>query len=306
MVTFVPDIPPGNTWIRMLMNKTAEKSNGELTIKWIGGPEAIPMTDTPAAVQRGVLDICSTVLSFAETMVRAIDAIEQAEYDTAELRANGTFAYIRELFAESGIHFLGLATPSYPQEQLVFGFRKGKEIKSLDDFKGLKIAGAGGGNAEFIQALGATCIPINFPDFFTAIERGAVDGYHLAYPGIPDWGLVPVTGVVVDETFASSGTAFLMNLKKYNSLPPHLKNALDMAAAETEVEGAEIFRNVSMEVKGMLSKEGVKIVKLPHDDSVAFYKIWRKNAAEATEKRNPEMIPKLLKLIRDPDFERLQ
>lgn len=305
MLTFLPDTPPGNIWPRILKDKVAAASKGELEIKFIGGPEAIPITDAPASVQSGVVDMASVLLTFAESMVPGIEAIELAEYKSKDLRTNGAIDYVRELFAKSGIYYLGVATPTYPQQLTALFFKK--EIKTIEDIRGLKIAAAGGSHKAFFEALGATCIPISFADMFTAMERGVVDGFTNSVPGVIDLGLHSVTGYFLDEMVASPGTAYLMNLKKYNSLPQNLKDALNQAAAESDDECPAIFYDVVEKFKkGVFVESGMKTVKFNHEESVKFYKTFRESMAAEALKRSPQILPKLLQLIQNPDYERLK
>ena len=124
MVIFLPDIPPGNFWSHMFMDKVKAISKGELVIKLMGGPEAIPATDSPAAAQRGSVDIANAMLPFADTLAPGMDALGRAEYAPAELRKNGTLEFVQKLFEKSGIYYLGASSPSDPQVQTAFYFKR--------------------------------------------------------------------------------------------------------------------------------------------------------------------------------------
>jgi TRAP-type transport system periplasmic protein len=304
MVTFLPDVPPGNIWPHLLVDKVAAISKGELIIKIIGGPEAIPMSDTTMAVKRGVIDMASIVTVFAESTIPGIEILGLAEYSSKEIRENGTLDAFKEMCAKAGLYPLGTAVPSDAQKMQAFFLKK--EITSIDELKGLKIASPGGLQSACIESLGAVCIPIAYPDFYTAMERGAVDGYVHGVPGIMDFGLEPVTGCMLEELFTSPTANFFMNLKKYNSLPQKYKDYLDQAAAEVDEEGAVIFNQVVDFVKTEIAKKGVKVVKFSHDESVKFYKLYRESMTADTLQRNPSIFPKLQNLIQNPEFHRLK
>ena len=131
-----------------------------------------------------------------------------------------------------------------------------KPISTLAELKGLKIAAAGGSNKSFLEAIGAVCVPINFPDYYTSMERGTVDGYNIGIPGIQDFSLTPVTGAMIDEPFSSNGAGLLMNLNKYNSLTQAQKDALNKAAVQSEIDGAEMFKATVEKVKSDISGAG--------------------------------------------------
>lgn len=304
MVIFLPDIPPGNFWSHMFMDKVKDLSRGELVIRLIGGPEAIPAPDAPAAAQRGSVDIANVIYSFADPLAPGIEALARAEYSPAELRKNGAVEFIQKIFAKSGIYYLGASAPSAPQAQTAFYLRK--EIKGFDDFKGLKIAATGGSHKAHIEGLGAVCVPIGFPDYFTAMERGTVDGYNIGVPGIQDFGLTPVTGCMVDETFSSNGGGFLVNMKVWKSLPQNLKDVLTQAAVETEIEGAIAWDKIVTKVKEEIAAAGVKIIKFSHEDSVKFYRNYRDKMGEEDLKRHPENVTQIRKYTLNPNFHRLK
>jgi len=304
MVIFLPDIPPGNFWSHMFMDKVKAISKGELVIKLIGGPEAIPMPDAPAAAQRGSVDIANAIFAFSDTLAPGTDALARAEYAPAELRKNGGLEFIQKLFAKSGIYFLGAASPSEPQVQQAFFFKK--VISKIDDIKGMKIASVGGSNRAFIEGLGAVCVPIGFTDYFTAMERGTVNGYNVGVPGIQDFGLTPVTGCILDELVASNGAGWLVNMKKWDSLPQNLKDVLTQAAIETEIDGVRGWNNIVAKVKQEISAAGVKIVKFSHEDSIKFYRTFRETMAADDLKRHPENVAQLQKFTLNPNFYRLK
>jgi TRAP-type C4-dicarboxylate transport system substrate-binding protein len=304
MVMFAPDIWPGNVFTHMFMDKVKAISKGELVIKLIGGPEAIPLPDAPAAAQRGSVDIANAIFSFTDALARGTDALAHAEYTPAELRKNGGLEFIQKLFAKSGIYFLGGASPSEPQAQQAFFFKK--VISKIDDIKGMKIAAVGGSNRAFIEGLGAVCVPIGFTDYFTAMERGTVNAYNVGVPGIIDFGLTPVTGCLLDELVASNGAGFLVNMKKWDSLPQNLKDVLTQAAIETEIDGVQEWNNIVGKVKKDISAAGVKIVKFSHEDSIKFYRTFRETMAADDLKRNPENVGQLQKFTLNPNFSRLK
>ena len=301
MVNFVPDIPPGSNWAHLFINHIEKMSKGNMKVRLMG-PEAIPSADAPAAVKRGTIDIASALSPFCDTLVPGASTIGRAEYSPMELRKGPSFKYFQEQFAGQGIYYLGASLSSFPQVQTGFYLRK--EIDSLKDLEGLKIASMGGSNRMFIEKLNAVCVPIDFPDYFTSMERGTVDGYNIGIPGIQDFSLTPVTRAMLDEPFSSCGGMMIMNMKKYNSLTPEQQDVLNRAMIQTEIEGAEMFTEVVEKVKGDISAAGVKIIRLSPADSKKFYLDYRNSMWEEDIKRWPDISPRLKEWFVDPDFPR--
>jgi TRAP-type transport system periplasmic protein len=287
----------------MFADKVKKYSNGSVTIKILGA-EAIPMPDAPAAAQRGTVDISNILMPFANALIPAADSIGRAEYDPAMMRKNNNpaYKYLTDGFAKVGLNFLGATSPSIPQYQTNFYLKK--VATKLADLPGWKIASSGGANKAFIESLNMVCVPINFPDYFTAMERGTVDGYNVGTPGIQDFGLTPVTGCMLDETFSSCGSYMIMNMASWNKLSKDQQDVLTKAAIETEIDGIPVFDQVVAKVRDDISKAGVKITKLSHDESVKFYLSYR-NAMWADDiKKFGDAASKMKEWLVDPNFAR--
>ncbi len=301
LVNFVPDIPPGANWARLFISNIEEMSNGTIKVRLMG-PEAIPSADAPAAVKRGTIDIASALSPFCDALVPGASSIGRAEYSPMELRNGPAFKYYRDQFAKQGIYYLGASLSSLPQVQTVFYLRK--EIESLKEMEGLKIASMGGSNRMFIEKLGAVCVPIDFPDYFTSMERGTIDGYNIGIPGIQDFSLTPVTKAMLEEPFSSCGGMMIMNMAKYLSLTPEQQDILNKAMIQAEIEGAKMFTEVVEKVKRDISAAGVKIIRLSPADSKEFYLDYRNAMWEEDMHRWPHIAPKLKTWLVDPEFPR--
>jgi TRAP-type C4-dicarboxylate transport system substrate-binding protein len=301
LVNFVPDIPPGANWAHLFISNVEKMSNGTITVRLMG-PEAIPSADAPSAVKRGTVDIASALASFCDALVPGSSSIGRAEYSPMELRNGRAFKYYQDQFAKQGIYYLGASLSSVPQVQTVFYLRK--DVETLKDLEGLKIAAMGGSNRMFIEKLKAVCVPIDFPDYFTSMERGTVDGYNIGIPGIQDFSLTPVTKVMLDEPFSSCGGMMIMNMAKYKGLTPEQQDVLNRAMIQAEIDGAKMFAETVKKVKKDISAAGVKIIRLSPADSKKFYLDYRNAMWEEDMKRWPHIVPKLKTWLVDPDFSR--
>ena len=90
------------------------------------------------------------------------------------------------------------------------------DAEKLADFLDLKIATTGFTEQEFIKALGATPVPINLPEMYTAMERGVVDAYFTITIAVFDFGLQDITPYCLDERVELGGVGYVINLDKWN------------------------------------------------------------------------------------------
>jgi len=303
-VSFLPDVPPGSDWNWDFMNKVSEYSGGAMTVKF-SGPEACSPMDVPAAVQRGTFDLGSILSMFGDTMVPLCAAVGRAEYNPIELRtpgtpANAAYKYYEDGYAANGIKYLGASVSSEAQVQTVFYF--GKDINTLADLKGLKMAAVGGSNQAFIEELGMACIPIDFTDYFTSMERGVVDGFNVGIPGIEDYGLTPLTKVMLDEPVSSCGGMMLMNMDKWNGLTDKQKQVITQAMIATEYDNLKHFNDTVDAVKGRLEAAGVKILHLSPEEAKTFYLAYRDTMWAQDIKDFPEEGKLLYDALVNPDF----
>ena len=67
-----------------------------------------------------------------------------------------------------------------------------KQVKTLEDLKGLKIRIPGGPPTEMVKALGAVPAPIPMPDMYQALDKGVVDGMGVPWEAVQGFRLYEV------------------------------------------------------------------------------------------------------------------
>lgn len=154
-----------------------------------------------------------------------------------------------------------------------------KPVRSLKDFKGLKIRSVAVA-AKFFQAMGATVISVPGPDIYTALERGVIDAVEYGSPSLNKaHGFYEVAKYYIRPAWhaPSNDASLVMNIKKYNSLPDHLKAVINASgrvfAADwtwsVELDGARI-------VEEALRTGKMKEIILPKEDVEKARQIARK------------------------------
>ncbi|MCG6534794.1 MAG: TRAP transporter substrate-binding protein [Syntrophales bacterium LBB04] len=114
-----------------------------------------------------------------------------------------------------------------------------KPVKKLEDLKGLRLR-AVGGSAKIVKALGA--IPVGIPagESYDALKKGVVDGGVTSPNMLQGWKYGEVTDYTVYSPATGYTTGFyvIMNLKKWNSLPPDIQKIFtDVSAGFPERNG---------------------------------------------------------------------
>ena len=144
-----------------------------------------------------------------------------------------------------------------------------KPIHSLAEFKGVKVRSVAV-SGKFFEALGATVISVPGPDIYTALERGVIDALEFGSPSLNKaFGFYEVAKYYIRPAWhaPSNDASLVMNLKKYNALPEHLKAVIQSAAGNysanwtwsVELDGARI-------VEEALRTGKMKEIILPKED----------------------------------------
>lgn len=118
-----------------------------------------------------------------------------------------------------------------------------KPIKTLADFKGLKLRAPTRQTNKMLAAFGATPVGMPVPQVPEALSKGVIDGAVIPYEVVPS---LKVQELVkfhseVDPSQPAVYTSvfiFAMNKAKYDSLPPEMKKVID---ANSGVEASAFF-----------------------------------------------------------------
>ena len=102
-----------------------------------------------------------------------------------------------------------------------------RPIRALEDFKGMKIRGHSRVNTEVLKALGATPVGMPVPKVYEALSRGLVEGTWVPWTIMRPFRLQEVTKYHTEVVMSPVLFVMTMNKKKYETLPPDLKKAID-------------------------------------------------------------------------------
>lgn len=160
----------------------------------------------------------------------------------------------------------------YPIQMVATGTEMGgwyrKEIKSMADYKGLKmrIAGLGG---KVLAKAGVNVVNVPPSEIFTALERGVIDATDLVNPFIDmRMGLHQAAKYYYYPGWQEpcTTTTLIVNLKIWEALADDLKAIIETASAEcvawTIAQGDRVNAQA---LKELTEKHGVIFKKLPDD-----------------------------------------
>ena len=118
-----------------------------------------------------------------------------------------------------------------------FGFFTKTPVRTLEDFKGLKLRVTGMA-AEVVKELGATTVLTAPADIKSAMQKGEIDGFEFSTPGI-DWpmGFQEVAPYVSLPSWHQPSEMFetIVNQAAYDKLPKDLQAILESACKEVAI-----------------------------------------------------------------------
>ena len=152
-----------------------------------------------------------------------------------------------------------------------------KEVKSIDELKGLKMRFFGLG-AQVMAKLGVSTQLLAAADIYPALERGVIDATEFSMPTMDvKLGLPPDRQVQLLPRLAPAGLVqpFLMNKKAWDALPDPYKAMIEVAGqaqiaytyAETEAMQFDVMAE-------MRDKHKVQVKRWSDKDLATFEKAW--------------------------------
>lgn len=204
----------------MFVDEINEKFKGEFQIDWRGGPEVMPPFKQAEGVRGGAVDIAFTSPSYYSGLVSTSPTMNLSFKDYNEIKASGYYDRMAEIHAERGLVLLG----EVPATDVQFYIFLSDKIDSLDDLKGLRIR-VFPSLLPMIESLGATPLVLPMGEIYTAMERGAIDGFVRGKVGWAEQfeGLVKY---VVTPGVYRAGFPILVNADAWAEVPEDLQNRI--------------------------------------------------------------------------------
>ncbi|MFD2043834.1 TRAP transporter substrate-binding protein [Ornithinibacillus salinisoli] len=156
-------------------------------------------------------------------------------------------------------------------------FTVDKQVKSIEDLKGMKIRSPSPETSEWLEALGATAVSMPMNENFEALERGVVDGTIAPWEAVKTWGLDEVINYATVGNFYSTTMFVVMNEDVFNDL-----SEADQAAVQ-ELTGEKM----ASQTGEVFDQFGSDAVEQAREKGVEIYELSERELAEWSEYINP-------------------
>ncbi len=290
-ISFLPKDHKLCAMIPVWINSVNSELKGVAKITWVGGPEIMAPFNQPEAVRKGIFQMAFSPAAYYSGMLPEADTISLSRYDfKKEREKGGLWDYMVEHHKK--INVIPLGTWLYDPFYLYVK----KPITKLDDLKGLKLRTAAKYD-KFMKRLGIVPVTIEFGETYTALQRGAVDGFGWPTIGPKDWGWLDNIKYVIDIPFyARQNTLILMNLDTWQKLPKDAQEKIINFTIKFESDMKAYFEKAIVNEKIEMEKMGVKRIKLSPEETKKYLEMADSAFLEDLEKKMPDQV-KTLKSI---------
>lgn len=256
---------------RFFINRVQELTNGRVKIEYYPAEQLGKQKDLLNLTSQGVTDIGIVLPTVISGQLPLNTVIVLPEWTTAtqgsEIYNKLCKGVLMPEFQKYGVR------PIFPytNPQYDVGTVK-KPIKKPEDLKGLKLKTIGGIYDKIAARYGVTPVVIPTPETYEAVQRGIVEGVF--------WSLVSVKGYRVNElekyhtlgaSFGGNPLVYVINEKKWQSLPKDIQEAIAKAGDEASKHAGEVNDKEQARLAKEFEQQGMTLYRLTPEEQ----KKWR-------------------------------
>ncbi len=268
MVTIWPrNLPGPGVAAQRCADRIGQLSGGRLTVRLFAAGEVVPAPGAFDAVAAGTADLYHGVPSFWISKSPGIGFFGSFPFGLTAYERQGWMmhgggqALYDAMYARFGIKpfIVGDSGPQW------MGFFR-REIRTVDDFRGLRFRTAGLGGEMFRRA-GASVVTLPAGEIFSALQSGTIDAAEFVGP----FSDLPLGLHQVAKNYyypgvqePSSAEEIGINMARWNALPDDLKTVVRIAALSLHEETTtEYDTRHPIALAELVSRHGVTVREVP-------------------------------------------
>lgn len=260
-----------------------DMSGGRLKLDVLAAGAVVPAFQMQDAVAAGILDAGHGVCAYWYGKNKAFSLFGtppslgwDAHSFLAWMNYGGGYELYNDLVQNQlKLNLVGFLTGPMPCQPL--GWFK-KELKTADDFKGLKYRTVGLA-ADLMREMGAAVTILAGGEIVPALERGVIDGAEFNNPSSDSLlGFQDVAKVYMLQSYHQAAESFeiIFNKSKFDTLSPELKAIVKYAAESASSDMIwKALDRYSTDLEGLRAK-GVNVVQTPEAILKAQLAAWDK------------------------------
>jgi TRAP-type C4-dicarboxylate transport system substrate-binding protein len=259
------------TWIPKV-NAEIAKIGYKLDFTFYHSSSLYKYADQAKALEDGLIDVTTFYLSWESARAPLHMVISNPFMGFSAQSANRIWFELQETIPEFAAEF-SKYKEIFHFTMIPTVFNANKVYRVPDDFKGLKVSSTGI-LAELFKSIGAVPLRLGPPDWYTSLERGLIDVMPTGIYTIVMFKLHEVTKVHIFPTgdnLGWTGVAYLMNRKKYESLPPGVQKVIDDNVRWASRTQTQIDEGNRVKSEEMVKKLGHTMIYLTPEEMELWY-----------------------------------
>jgi len=266
--------PPDHSYtkgLELFAEKVEERTDGRVTFEIFGDGQLGGERETIEQVQLGSLDLTVATAGVVGSFVPELSVLEMpflfnGVEEAYEILDGEIGEELMAKIEEQGFKALGMW-----ENGMRHIVNNKKPIHNPDDMKGLKMRTVENDlYIETYRALGTDATPIAFPETYTSLEQGVVDGQDLSIGVMVTTKMYEVQNHLTENGVYYAAAPIFMNADKFESLPEDIQEIIVETAKEVTDEQRQINQDMEAEQKEFLIEEGVEIVKPTEEEMAQF------------------------------------
>ena len=254
-----------------------ERSQGRLEIQVFPSSQLGTTTEMAEAIRLGTIDFYGAGNGFIEGMapLTGIINVPGVFRDSAHAQ-KAVFGLLHTDVYEKSLLPLGLRPIGYVTNEFRHVTNNKRPIKTLADLKGLKLRVAPSKiMAETVQALGASPVPIDWSELFSALQQGVVDGQENPFIQVYSAKFYEVQKHLALTFHNWDAYILIVNEKTFQGLDRDLQQIVLQAARDgSEVAWADSAKQTG-ELLGKLKGFGMNVTEVdPKEVREAVKSVW--------------------------------
>jgi TRAP-type C4-dicarboxylate transport system substrate-binding protein len=259
------------------INNVEERTGGRVHITEYVAGQLVPPPETYDAVISGVHDIGVAWIGVTPGRFPQAEVIQMTRIGTVCPTISSkawelyqTTPEIQKEFADVKMLSMAATTTAPPASGLGFA---DKEVRTMEDLKGLKVHGVGKWGLRMVEALGAAPVPAMPQDMYTDLQRKIIDGAVIDPGQFDELKLREVVHYFVEANIHFMSMYVAMNWDSWNSLPPDIQQIFEEEAAKipNSTDTHKLEANAAA-LKTAIDDYGLKVITLTPEELARWQK----------------------------------
>lgn len=260
-----PSHPHEKEFVSRFIENAERESGGRLAFKYFPNGSMVKQDAVVNAVPGGLVDIALMIIDswagIAPDVSITATPLWPLTMDDARTQlvpGKPIYDYFSDIMRKNNVELLCLFDIGPPVIASRFPLEK------PGDLNGKVIRALSKGTAEDLQALKASPVVMSVGQVYAALQRGTVDGAMNGIQGSIGLRYYEVASheMATGGVLGTIVSGYVMNLKKFESLPPDLQAAITKAAAETRAHTQDYLIQTYPDYLKDAASHGMKIKQL--------------------------------------------